>query len=146
VGRRRLGRHRGHGDAVRPAAVPGLPRLHHEHGLAASTDAGATSLVRRPPPAAAAVLVWLGVVVGMVVIGAVLALLSLSLGRVLSVILPVIDLVIIALGLLLIAGRNPFARIPQPRATRSAAGVRTSARSCTGCSSPPSPCPARARS
>jgi cytochrome c-type biogenesis protein len=101
---------------------PGFLAYITSTGLAASTDAGATSLVRRPPPAAAAVLVWLGVVVGMVVIGAVLALLSLSLGRVLSVILPVIDLVIIALGLMLIAGRNPFARIPQPRAAAFGGG------------------------
>ena len=68
----------------------------------------------RPPAAVAAVFVWLGVVVGMVGIGAVLALLSLSLGSVLRVALPVIDLVLIGLGILLLAGRNPFAMLPQP--------------------------------
>jgi cytochrome c-type biogenesis protein len=82
--------------------------------VAAAGDGASVALDRRPPPAAAAVLVWLGVVVGMVLLGAVVALLSLSLGRVLSVILPIIDVVIIALGLLLLAGRNPFARAPQP--------------------------------
>ena len=70
----------------------------------------------RPPAAIAAVFVWLGVVVGMVGIGAVLALLSLSLGRVLRIVLPVIDLVLIGLGILLLAGRNPFAMLPQPSA------------------------------
>jgi cytochrome c-type biogenesis protein len=68
----------------------------------------------RPPAAIAAVFVWLGVVVGMVAIGAVLALLSLSLGSVLRIALPVIDLVLIGLGVLLLAGRNPFAMLPQP--------------------------------
>jgi cytochrome c-type biogenesis protein len=68
----------------------------------------------RPPAAIAAVFVWLGVVVGMVGIGAVLALLSLSLGSVLRIALPVIDLVLIGLGILLLAGRNPFAMLPQP--------------------------------
>ena len=81
---------------------------------AAATSAGEARLGRRPPPAAAAVLVWLGVVIGMVLLGALLALLSLSLGRVLGVVLPVIDLVIIGLGVLLLAGRNPFATLPQP--------------------------------
>src|SRR5687767_10477627 len=68
----------------------------------------------RPAPTIAAVLVWLGVVVGMVGIGAVLALLSLSLGSVLRIALPIIDLVLIGLGLLLLARRNPFAMLPQP--------------------------------
>lgn len=81
---------------------------------AAATGTGTTLLPNRPPPAAAALLVWMGVVLGMVILGGVLALLSLSLGRVLSVILPIIDLVIIGLGVLLLLGRNPFTRIPQP--------------------------------
>ena len=68
----------------------------------------------RPSPAVAAVLVWLGVVVGMVAIGAVLALLSVSLGSVLRIAVPLIDLVLIALGILLLRGTNPFARLPQP--------------------------------
>lgn len=76
--------------------------------------AGVVQSPNRPPPAAAAVLVWLGVVVGMVAIGAVLALLSVSLGSVLRIALPVIDLVLIALGVLLLRGVNPFAWLPQP--------------------------------
>ena len=65
-------------------------------------------------PAMAALLVWAGVVSGMVALGAVLALLSLSLGGVLRILLPLADALLIALGLLLIAGRNPFSRLPQP--------------------------------
>ncbi|HET6745185.1 MAG TPA: cytochrome c biogenesis protein CcdA [Candidatus Limnocylindria bacterium] len=76
----------------------------------------------RPSPAVAAVLVWLGVVIGMVAIGAVLAALSLSLGSVLRVALPIIDLVLIGLGIMLLAGRNPFTWLPQasPRALGNA--------------------------
>jgi len=69
---------------------------------------------RRPPPAVAAVLVWLGVVVGMVALGAVIAWLSLGLGSVLRLILPAADLLLIGLGILLLMGRNPFVRLPQP--------------------------------
>ena len=67
----------------------------------------------RPSPAAAAVMVWLGVVVGMVAIGAIVAGLSLGLGSVLRVIVPLADLLLIGLGLLLLFGRNPFVRLPQ---------------------------------
>jgi cytochrome c-type biogenesis protein len=53
------------------------------------------------------------VVVGMVAIGAALAAISVGLGSVLRVIVPLADLVLIALGVLLLLGRNPFARLPQ---------------------------------
>jgi cytochrome c-type biogenesis protein len=90
---------------------------------AAGTATGAVVVAaRRPPPAMAAVLVWLGVVVGMVIIGAILAVLSVSLGSVLRILLPVIDLVLISLGVLLLLGRNPFARIPQPSSSVPGAG------------------------
>lgn len=69
---------------------------------------------RRPSPVLAAVLVWLGVVIGMVAIGALLVLLSLSLGSVLRVAVPLIDVVLIGLGVALLLGKNPFARLPQP--------------------------------
>ena len=106
----------GIGATITPCVLPlypGFLAYITSPQVAAATSAG-TTVGRRPPPAAAALLVWLGVVVGMVFLGSFLALLSLSLGRVLSVILPVIDLVIVALGVLLITGRNPFAAVPQP--------------------------------
>jgi cytochrome c-type biogenesis protein len=109
----------GIGATITPCVLPlypGFLAYITSPQVAAATGAGQVSLGRRPPPAAAAILVWLGVVVGMVVLGALLALLSLSLGRVLSIILPVIDFVIIGLGVLMLLGRNPFARIPQPSA------------------------------
>lgn len=81
----------------------------------AATAGGAAGVVReRPSPAVAAVLVWLGVVVGMVAIGGVLALLSVSLGSVLRIALPIIDLLLIGLGIMLLGGVNPFTRLPQP--------------------------------
>ncbi len=65
------------------------------------------------PPIAAAALVWGGVVIGMVLIGAIFALLSVSLSRFIGIVLPIADLVLITLGALLLFGRNPFARLPQ---------------------------------
>lgn len=115
----------GVGATVTPCVLPLYPGflayITSGPRVAASTGV-TTSLPRRPPPAAAAFLVWLGVVVGMVLLGAILALLSLSLSRVLGLILPVIDLAIIGLGVLLLLGRNPFARIPQPSPTAFGGG------------------------
>lgn len=68
---------------------------------------------RTVPPVLAAALVWAGVVVGMVLIGFVFALLSVSLSRFIGVILPIADALLIILGLMLLLGRNPFARLPQ---------------------------------
>ncbi len=99
----------GIGATVTPCVLPLYPAF-----LAFLTGTTSDALERRMAPAMAAVLVWAGVVSGMVALGAVLALLSLSLGGVLRILLPVADALLIALGLLLIAGRNPFARLPQP--------------------------------
>jgi cytochrome c-type biogenesis protein len=109
----------GVGATVTPCVLPLYPGFlaYITSPVPATVSAGGPARVpARPPAAIAAILVWLGVVIGMVALGALLALLSLSLGRVLGVILPIIDLVIIGLGLLLIAGRNPFASLPQPSA------------------------------
>ena len=65
-------------------------------------------------PAVAALLVWAGVVVGMVAIGALIAALAAPLGDFNRVVLPIADALLIALGALLLAGVNPFARMPQP--------------------------------
>ena len=68
-------------------------------------------------PAQAALLVWAGVVVGMVAIGALLAALAAPLGDFNAVVLPLADILLIGvLGLLLLLGINPFARLPQPSA------------------------------
>lgn len=73
---------------------------------------GAT--IRRPfPPLLVAFLVWGGVVTGMVLIGAVFAAVAQPLGDFNRIVLPIADTLLIGLGFLLLAGRNPFARLPQ---------------------------------
>lgn len=57
--------------------------------------------------------VLMGVLLTMLVLGGVIALLSISVGRALSVVIPVADLLIIFLGVLLLLDRNPFKQLPQ---------------------------------
>jgi len=57
-----------------------------------------------------------GVLTMMVALGGLIALLSVSIGRALSVIIPLADLAIISLGGLLLANVNPFKRLPQIQA------------------------------
>ena len=54
-----------------------------------------------------------GVLVMMLVLGGVIALLSISVGRALAVVIPLADLVLILLGGLLLANINPFKQLPQ---------------------------------
>jgi cytochrome c-type biogenesis protein len=77
---------------------------------------GAAVAMARPglAPAVAALLVWAGVVVGMIAIGVLIAALAAPLGDFNRVVLPIADGLLIALGALLLAGVNPFARMPQP--------------------------------
>jgi len=49
----------------------------------------------------------------MLFLGALLALLSISVGRALSVLIPIADALIIFLGILLLLDINPFSRLPQ---------------------------------
>jgi cytochrome c-type biogenesis protein len=76
-------------------------------------NAGAPASPRQVAPAAAAFIVLGGVLTGMVAIGAAFALLSASLSRFIGVIVPVADVILVILGIALVAGRNPFARLPQ---------------------------------
>ena len=104
----------GIGATITPCVLPLYPAfLAYITAPPAVATSGAMVATNRPSPAAAAVSVWLGVVVGMVAIGALVAVLSLGLGSVLRVIVPLADLLLIGLGVLLLVGRNPFARLPQ---------------------------------
>lgn len=87
-----------------------------------------TTVVAAPPvggvpaapalsPAVAALLVWAGVITGMIVIGLAIAAVAVPLGDFNRIVLPIADGLLITLGLLLLAGINPFARLPQPSAT-----------------------------
>jgi cytochrome c-type biogenesis protein len=100
----------GVGATVTPCILPLYPAF-----LAYITGAGTgadRSWASRP--VVAALLVWAGVVAGMVGIGAVFAALATPLSDFIRVVLPVADALLIVLGLLLIVGLNPFARLPRP--------------------------------
>ncbi len=73
---------------------------------------------------------WLGAIVlagvlsMMLALGAVIAALSLAVGQVLVIVTPLADLLVIALGLALIAGLDPFARVPVLRASAGGSAAR----------------------
>ena len=101
----------GVGATITPCVLPLYPAfLAYLTGRRAQPAAAEAPVL---PPAVAALLVWAGVVAGMILIGALFALLSVSLSRFIGVVLPIADLLLIGLGILLLLGRNPFARLPQ---------------------------------
>lgn len=108
----------GIGATVTPCILPLYPAFlaYLTGGLQTASAASGAAIVRRAglPPALAALLVWAGLVVGMVVIGAVIAVLAAPLGNFNRIVLPLADGLLIALGVLVVAGVNPFARLPQP--------------------------------
>jgi len=59
------------------------------------------------------VFVLAGVLVMMLALGLIIALLRLSIGQALVVLIPLADFLIVGLGLLLLLDRNPFKRLPQ---------------------------------
>ncbi|NOH01368.1 MAG: hypothetical protein HND47_05035 [Chloroflexi bacterium] len=54
-----------------------------------------------------------GVLTMMLALGAVIALLSISIGRALALVIPIADLIIILFGVLLLLNINPFKKLPQ---------------------------------
>ncbi len=54
-----------------------------------------------------------GVLTMMLVLGAIIALLSVSIGRALSIVIPIADVLIFSLGVLLLLDINPFKQLPQ---------------------------------
>lgn len=81
----------------------------HPDGTASATPALS--------PVVAALLVWAGVITGMMGIGLVIAAIAMPLGDFNRIVLPIADGLLITLGLLLLVGVNPFARLPQPSAS-----------------------------
>jgi cytochrome c-type biogenesis protein len=61
------------------------------------------------------VFVLLGVLTMMLALGGIIALLSISIGSALSIIIPLADVLIIGLGILLLLDINPFKQLPQIR-------------------------------
>jgi cytochrome c-type biogenesis protein len=111
----------GIGATITPCILPLYPAfLAYLTGaaLAPSAGPGGVAAARRIGPAQAALFVWAGVVVGMVIIGGMLAALAAPLGDFNAIVLPIADILLIVLGVLLLVGINPFTRLPQtsPRA------------------------------
>ena len=110
----------GIGATVTPCILPLYPAflayLITNTSVAATVPTGNGGSPPALRPAMAALLVWAGVVTGMLVIGLAIAAVAVPLGHFSRIVLPLADGLLIALGLLLLAGINPFARLPQPSA------------------------------
>jgi cytochrome c-type biogenesis protein len=108
----------GMGSTAAPCILPLYPAFLAYLTGSARASVGADGSVTASPPAfppiLAAALVLAGVMAGMLAIAGVVIALSTPLSRLIPVILPAADLLLIAMGLLLLAGINPFARLPQP--------------------------------
>lgn len=98
------------GVGVLSAASPCLLPLYP--GFIAYLAANSRALEGRSATGLLGLLVLAGVLTMMVAIGIVLVAVSAPMARLLAVITPVVDGVLILLGVLLIAGRNPFERLP----------------------------------
>jgi cytochrome c-type biogenesis protein len=92
-----------------PCVLPLYP------GFLAYLSGGQEKLAQRKGRYFLGIFVLLGVLTMMLALGLVIALLSVSIGRALSIIIPVADLVIILLGIMLLLNINPFKGLPQLR-------------------------------
>jgi cytochrome c-type biogenesis protein len=93
-------------SAASPCLLPLYP------GFLAYLSANAGTLAGRRATGLLGVLVLAGLLTTMVLVGAVLVLVAIPIGRVASLLIPVVDTLLIVLGVLLIAGHNPFNRLP----------------------------------
>lgn len=92
-----------------PCVLPLYP------GFLAYISGGQTQLAGRRGRYFLGFFVLAGVLTMMLALGALIALLSLSVGEALSLAIPLADLLIIGLGVLLLLDRNPFKKLPQIR-------------------------------
>ncbi|MFM2106682.1 MAG: hypothetical protein RL338_1714 [Chloroflexota bacterium] len=92
-------------SAASPCLLPLYP------GFLAYLSANVEGLDGRRATGALGMLVLLGILTTTVAAGAVLVAVSLPVGQVASLLIPVVDALLIVVGLLLIAGRNPFERL-----------------------------------
>ena len=96
-------------SAASPCLLPLYP------GFLAYLSANAGNLEGRRGTGFLGLLVLFGLLTTMVVLGIILVLVSAPIGRVASLLIPAIDLFLLTLGVLLLAGRNPFNRLPGMR-------------------------------
>jgi cytochrome c-type biogenesis protein len=96
-------------SAASPCLLPLYP------GFLAYLAANAGTLEGRRGTGLLGLLVLAGLLTTMVVVALVLVAVAIPIGRVASLLVPLIDALLVALGVLLIAGRNPFNRLPGMR-------------------------------
>lgn len=96
-------------SAASPCLLPLYP------GFIAYLAGNSRSMAGRRAAGLLGVLVLAGVLTMMLAIGLALALLAIPVGPVLAWLVPMVDVVLIVLGLLLLGGRNPFERLPGAR-------------------------------
>ena len=96
----------GVGSAASPCLLPLYP------SFLAYLTANARALEGRRASGLLGLLILAGVLTTMLGVAVALVALSAPLGSLLGVLIPAIDLLLIALGLALLAGRNPFERLP----------------------------------
>ncbi len=96
-------------SSASPCLLPLYP------GFLAYLSANAGALAGRRATGLLGLLVLAGLLTTMIVIGALLVAVSVPVGRVASLLVPVVDGLLLVLGVLLIAGRNPFNRLPGMR-------------------------------
>ena len=95
------------------AASPGLLPLYP--GFLAYRSANAGALSGRRAAGLLGLLVLAGLLTTMVLIGALLFVVAIPVGRVASYLVPIVDGLLIVIGILLLSGRNPFNRLPGMR-------------------------------
>ena len=106
---------------VSPCVLPLYP------GFLAYLASGRADHARAPATRWLGLLVLAGVLTTMLALGALMALLAVSTGSVLRIVTPLADLVVIALGVMLLLGRDPFARLPTIATGATAGGPLRSA-------------------
>ncbi|MBN1303381.1 MAG: cytochrome c biogenesis protein CcdA [Anaerolineales bacterium] len=93
-----------------PCVLPLYP------GFLAYVSGGQEGLEGKPGRYLLGFFVLAGVLTMMLALGGMIALLSVSVGRALSIIIPLADLIIISFGILLLLNINPFKKLPQIQA------------------------------
>lgn len=93
-----------------PCVLPLYP------GFLAYLSGGQEQLQNKPARYLLGFFVLAGVLTMMLALGAIIALLSVSIGQALSFVIPIADLIIILFGVLLLLNINPFKKLPQIQA------------------------------
>lgn len=96
----------GLGSAASPCLLPLYP------SFLAYLSATAAALSGRRWTGLLGLIILAGVLTTMLAVAVVLVVLTVPIGALLAYLIPVVDGVLIALGILLLAGRNPFERLP----------------------------------